>query len=274
MKKEELNLVELLKGKERIELWSPIAGKCTLLEINRNPIFPIVVRSAESAELSFASDGRFTNSAKDGECLLFPSEQAYRSGRGWQGFDKSKKLVIANAADYKPMYHWVRGIEGASDEKESLLADLIGDTFSFTTPNRVYYRSPISGSICSACYASELKNGIMTEFIPEFVEAEEEWQPKDLELVYAWNGADKAAKILGFYDAENKCLFYFDGFKDGPVFENYAPCYDQSHQEWAKEARKLIKEIEESNEDEIQNSQKRLRARSRIQRRGRLAANH
>lgn len=243
MKQKELNLVELLKGKERIELWSPIAGKCTLLEINRNPIFPIVVRSAKSAELSFASDGRFTNSAKDGECLLFPSEQAYRSGRGWQDFGKPKKLVIANAKDYEPMRHWVRGIEGISNEKRVLLADLINPLFLFCSPRFGYYQSPADGVGYSAC-VSNFKGGIMTEFIPEFVEVEEEWQPEDLELVYAWGNNCEVSKVLGFYDAKNKCLCYIDGRRDGFGYQNYAPCCDPSLQEWAEEVRRRIEKSE------------------------------
>ena len=49
------------------------------------------------------------------------------------------------------------------------------------------------------------------------------YQPKDKELVWAWDDVDKCQKLLNFYDANNNCLFYSNGKRNG-------------YPEWAKEA--------------------------------------
>ena len=73
---------------------------------------------------------------------------------------------------------------------------------------------------------------------------ENEWQRLDVctetgffdgQLVWCWYDIDTHAKYLKFYDAKNKCTYYYDGTKGGNHFSNYAP-FEGNYPDWALEA--------------------------------------
>lgn len=67
------------------------------------------------------------------------------------------------------------------------------------------------------------------------------WIPKDKELVWAWNDANKYGRDICFYDSKHNCTFYSgNGHRDGLSFQYYAP-YEGEWPEWAKEAVKKLK---------------------------------
>lgn len=60
------------------------------------------------------------------------------------------------------------------------------------------------------------------------------YQPKDKELVWAWDD-DDVRRLLSFYDAKNRCCFNAWGERDGSGFYHYAP-YEGEWPVWAREA--------------------------------------
>ena len=236
-----LNLVELLKGKEGIELWSPIFGKCTLDSLNstEDELYPIEVlwinNEGKTDELSFTEEGCFFEATK-AYCMLFPSEEAYLNNRGWEDF-KPKKLIIANAADYKPMYHWIRGNKDAN--KAKLIEKLVGvDGFDCNLHDWGWCSNPLNGNK-GFFRVESLDKGIMTEFIPVFAEVEE-WIPEDLELVYVIDDKHPMLRAIGLYDAESKGVWM--GTKDiEKGFQRLMPCSDPDLQEWAEKIRTKLR---------------------------------
>lgn len=173
MNNKKINLVELLKGREGINLWSPIMGKCILkrCEERKNDPYAITVAWVNdnniNCEIYFTSEGCYTVT-DNAYCVLFPSENAYRNNSGWEGF-KSRKLIIANALDYKPMLNWIKGIDNITEEKRKLLQDLTGLKYEFYLSSYAYYISPVTGEPRSnEIYI--ISKGAMTEFIPVFKE--------------------------------------------------------------------------------------------------------
>ena len=100
METKELNLCELLKGCEGIELWCDIFGKCKLLttEGDNSPHEIEIELIDEGADKDviecFTSDGKFYAGYPNGKCMLWPSE----TNRDWSTFKKPIKI--------KP-YDWV-----------------------------------------------------------------------------------------------------------------------------------------------------------------------
>lgn len=172
MNNKKIDLTELLEGKEGIELWSPLVGKCTLRSCKRdkNDPYPINIGWFNQNDTyclrSFTHEGYYSL-LKQGCCMIYPSEEAYRSGTGWDGFKRSKKLVIFNADDYKPMHHWVRS--NLNREKEALIRDLVKTTIYLSSFDGAHYQNSATGEVTYG-KIKKMKNGIMTEFIPEFKE--------------------------------------------------------------------------------------------------------
>ena len=84
------NLVEILKGREGMKLYSPLCGECRLVSINNQSDFPINVVNNKGIQYSFTFFGQYSSSADDAECLLFPSKEErtwenYQSGRVARG---------------------------------------------------------------------------------------------------------------------------------------------------------------------------------------------
>ncbi len=75
------NLVELLKGREGMKLYSPICGECELISVIDQSDFPIRVINNKRVLYSFTSIGHYS-SVDDAECLLFPSKEE----RSWKDF--------------------------------------------------------------------------------------------------------------------------------------------------------------------------------------------
>ena len=61
------------------------------------------------------------------------------------------------------------------------------------------------------------------------------YQPKDKELVWAWDDDDIAKRYLVFFDSRNDGCFAYDGTRVGACYNHYAP-FDGEYPQWAKEA--------------------------------------
>jgi hypothetical protein len=61
----------------------------------------------------------------------------------------------------------------------------------------------------------------------------------DGQLVWAWNEEDTHKRRLKFYDTENTSTYYYDGNRDGYVYDNYEP-YEGNWPEWALKAFKTL----------------------------------
>ena len=83
---ENLNLVEILKDCPKgTKLYSTVFGKVECKCIEKNAIYPIIVRPDENTVCRFTADGR-TLVRFYGECTLFPS----RTQRNWAEFKPKK----------------------------------------------------------------------------------------------------------------------------------------------------------------------------------------
>ena len=92
MHEDMVDLTEILKGCEGIELWSDICGVCKLDKINKDGLIRVVVCETESIGLNFLPDGRFYD-FEGAKCLLWPSE----TNRDWSTF---KRLVKVRDDDF------------------------------------------------------------------------------------------------------------------------------------------------------------------------------
>ena len=61
------------------------------------------------------------------------------------------------------------------------------------------------------------------------------YQPKDKELVWAWDDDDIAKRYLVFFDSRYDGCFSYVGKRAGTCYNHYAP-FDGEHPQWAKEA--------------------------------------
>lgn len=50
----------------------------------------------------------------------------------------------------------------------------------------------------------------------------EVWTPQDKEPIWAWDYTDTVSRRLSFYDNINKCMFKYDGTRNGLPYTNYA----------------------------------------------------
>ena len=75
------NLVELLKGREGMKLYSPICGECELIRVDTQSDFPIRVTKNGEIMYAFTFLGQYSPQ-EDAECLLFPSKEE----RSWENF--------------------------------------------------------------------------------------------------------------------------------------------------------------------------------------------
>ena len=91
----ELDLCEILKGCEGVELWSDIFGKCRFESLDDDGDYEIVVsvfntNSGNNKYEQFTKYGRFYDCYPDGKCILWPSE----TNRDWSTFKKPIKEGI------------------------------------------------------------------------------------------------------------------------------------------------------------------------------------
>ena len=61
------------------------------------------------------------------------------------------------------------------------------------------------------------------------------YQPKDKELVWAWDDEDELERLAIFFDARNGRCFCKNGERYGDLYVNYAP-FNGEYPQWAKEA--------------------------------------
>ena len=78
-----MNLTKFLKGKEGIELYFPIFGKCKLYRVDNNSPYPIDVIDNNKLYHQFTKKGYYLyNVNLNPKCLLFPSKEQ----RDWNKF--------------------------------------------------------------------------------------------------------------------------------------------------------------------------------------------
>lgn len=119
---EELNLCELLKGCEGIELWSDIFGKCKLLNTKGDCSYKIEVQvidkdKDEDGIERFTQDGKFYIGYPNAKCMLWTSE----SNRDWSTFVNPNKIkegtpVMRSTGDGRFLREYACGKEVALDE--------------------------------------------------------------------------------------------------------------------------------------------------------------
>ncbi len=83
---QEIDLCELLKGCEGIELWCDFCGRCKLEKIHYDYSRPIVIKYNYSKHLFLMKDGKYYT---EGKCMLWPSE----TNRDWSTFKKPVKVL-------------------------------------------------------------------------------------------------------------------------------------------------------------------------------------
>lgn len=87
----ELDLTEILKGCEGVELWSNVFGLCKLERIIETIIHPIVLSITNNVGVNISeciSKEGLYNNGYNGECILWPSEK----NRDWSTFKKPVKV--------------------------------------------------------------------------------------------------------------------------------------------------------------------------------------
>ena len=91
--KNKINIAEILRDMPKgTKLYSPVCGACTFLRVENSAFYPIMVKWVSDATIreDFTKDGRYNESAKDGECVLFPSQEM----RSWDKFFKRGDVVF------------------------------------------------------------------------------------------------------------------------------------------------------------------------------------
>lgn len=155
---ENLNLCEILKDCPRgTKLWSPVWGNMTLIRINNESIYPIVLSADGFNNVSLHSDGRMYG-VKESECILFPSKEQ----RDWSKFKVPVKRF--NPKEFKPF-------------DKVLVRDFLSDNWmadffeKFEESNDVYYNVTCVTSHWIQCipYNDETKHLLGTrEDCPEY----------------------------------------------------------------------------------------------------------
>ena len=89
----DLDLTKILKGKEGIELYSPLIGECKLDSVNGSGFYPIKVEDADGEYQCFTKNGFYiTGRGKiNPECHLFPSKEE----RNWDNFVKRGEFYFS-----------------------------------------------------------------------------------------------------------------------------------------------------------------------------------
>lgn len=88
-----INIAEILRDCPKgTKLYSPVCGACTFLRVKDSAFYPIMVKQVSDATIreDFTKDGRYNESAVDGECVLFPSSKM----RSWDKFFKRGDVVF------------------------------------------------------------------------------------------------------------------------------------------------------------------------------------
>ena len=61
----------------------------------------------------------------------------------------------------------------------------------------------------------------------------------DGQLIWCWDDDTTHYRMLRFYDVENECTYYYDGYKGGNHYTNYEP-FEGNYPDWALEAFKTL----------------------------------
>ena len=88
-----INIAEILRDcPEGTKLYSPVCGACTFLRVEDSAFYPVMVKRVSDATIreDFTKDGRYSESAVDGECVLFPSQKM----RSWDKFFKRGDVLV------------------------------------------------------------------------------------------------------------------------------------------------------------------------------------
>lgn len=81
----------------------------------------------------------------------------------------------------------------------------------------------------------EYNRSIVDLITSNWTELKLPYQPKDKELVWAWDDNDDCLRVLAFYDIKNNCCFCLDGMRDGANYEHYES-FEGEYPQWAKES--------------------------------------
>lgn len=88
-----INIAEILNDCPKVtNLYSPLFGEVKLKQVDSNAIRPIRITTNIGEETSFYSDGRYSATYPEAECMFFPS----RKMRDWTKFFKRGDVVIKN----------------------------------------------------------------------------------------------------------------------------------------------------------------------------------
>lgn len=86
-----MNIAELLKDAPKgTKLYSPLCGEVTFSGIDEDLTYCILVADCYGSEIIFDEMGRYDNTYKDAECLLFPS----KDNRDWSTFKVEPKFPM------------------------------------------------------------------------------------------------------------------------------------------------------------------------------------
>ena len=116
---ENLDLTKILKyAPKGTELWSPIYGKCTFLEIDENGYdkehseYPIACE-ADGVRYDFTKEGKLFEDYNDTECVLFPSKEnrdwsTFKVQKPHKHFEPFQKVLVGLIMDGKQI--WTRDV--------------------------------------------------------------------------------------------------------------------------------------------------------------------
>ena len=156
---ENLNLVEILKDCPKgTKLYSTVFGEVEFKCIEKNAIYPIIVRPDENTACRFTADGR-TLVRFYGECTLFPS----RTQRNWAEF-KPKQPKF----DPKTLQPYMRVLVRDSNESLWRCAFYSHKREDYDSPYK-YVATSSFGSVCCIPYNDDTKHLVGTaDEAPEY----------------------------------------------------------------------------------------------------------
>lgn len=128
-------------------------------------------------------------------------------------------------------------VKGTKENKKQIVEYLeslggVDSPIGDINDNQIYlFYINAAGTICSCLY-----NRWLTTHYTE-VKLDFKYQPKDKELVWAWNNDMLCARALCFYDKKKNCTFNSaDGARYGYSYDNYAP-YKGEVEDWMEKAK-------------------------------------
>ena len=139
MEKNNLNLVEILKGYEGIELWTKTHGYLTLIEVDEDSLYPILLGKIEEPYITLTSKGKYSFCHSDGECLVFPD----KDDRDWKNFSRVMPVVGKTYTTKAP------DLSGLAEIEAKIVYKSIDNKFL------VVYTSKVTSEVMTVAWVSE-----------------------------------------------------------------------------------------------------------------------